>query len=242
MAQLLSGKLAIVTGASRGIGRAIAERLLAQGAEVVGTSTKADGDLPKGCRHEAVRLDDQASVASFCKTVEKLAPHILVNNAGVANPQTVETIGDDEFRRVHEINLVAPMAICRTALPGMKRHGWGRIVNISSIWGPLSRVARGTYASAKAGLDGLSGCLAAEVASHGILVNCVAPGFTETEMIKSIFPPDKLAALAQTVPMKRLAQPVEIAKMVVWLASPENGYVTGQNVMVDGGLSRVREI
>ncbi|MHB1219044.1 MAG: SDR family NAD(P)-dependent oxidoreductase [Alphaproteobacteria bacterium] len=242
MTKSLSGKLAVVTGASRGIGRAIAEQLLAQGAEVVGTSTKVGGDLPNGCRHEAVRLDDPASVAAFCKTVEKLAPHILINNAGVANPQTVESIEDAEFRRVHEINLVAPMAICRAALPGMKRHGWGRIVNISSIWGPLSRVARGTYASSKAALDGLSGCLAAEVASHGVLVNCVAPGFTETEMIKSIFPPDKLAALAKSVPMKRLAQPVEIAKTVVWLASAENGYVTGQNILVDGGLSRVREV
>ncbi len=242
MTKSLSGKLAIVTGASRGIGRAIAEQLQARGAEVIGTSTKPGGELPKGCRHEAVRLDDPASVAAFCKTVEKLAPHILINNAGVANPQTFETIADDEFRRVHEINLVAPMAICRAALPGMKRHGWGRIVNISSIWGPLSRVARSTYASSKAALDGMSGCLAAEVASHGVLVNCVAPGFTETEMIKTIFPPDKLDALAKSVPMKRLAQPAEIAKAVVWLASAENGYVTGQNILVDGGLSRLKEV
>jgi len=242
MTKSLSGKLAVVTGASRGIGRAIAEELQARGAEVVGTSTKPGGDLPKGCRHEAVQLDDQASVAAFCKTVEKLAPHILINNAGVANPQTLDKIEDAEFRRVHEINLMAPMAICRAAMPGMKRHGWGRIVNVSSIWGPLSRVARGTYASSKAALDGLSGCLAAEAAPHNVLINCVAPGFTETEMIKTIFPPDRLEALAKSVPMKRLAQPSEIAKMVVWLASAENGYVTGQNILVDGGLSRVKEV
>ena len=242
MTKSLSGKLAIVTGASRGIGRAIAEQLLAHGAEVVGTSTKAGGDMPTGCKHEAVRLDDAASVAAFCKTIEKLAPHILINNAGVANPQAFETIDDAEFARVHQINLMAPMAICRAALPGMKRHGWGRIVNISSIWGPLSRVARSTYASSKAALDGMSGCLAAEAAPHGVLVNCVAPGFTETEMIKTIFPPDKLDALAKTVPMKRLAQPSEIAKTVVWLASAENGYVTGQNILVDGGLSRLKEV
>lgn len=242
MAKLLSGKLAVVTGASRGIGRAVAERLAAQGAEVVGTSTKEGGGIPAGCRHEVVRLDDAASVAAFCETIGRLAPHILVNNAGVANPQTFEAIDDAEFRRVHEINLMAPMAICRAALPGMKRHGWGRIVNVTSIWGPLSRVARSTYASTKAALDGLTGCLAAETASHGILVNGVAPGFTETEMIKTIFPPDKLDALAKSVPMKRLAQPEEIAKVVVWLAGPENGYIAGQNILVDGGLSRVREV
>jgi 3-oxoacyl-[acyl-carrier protein] reductase len=141
-----------------------------------------------------------------------------------------------------QINLHAPMAICRAAVPGMKRHGWGRIVNISSIWGPLSRVARGTYAASKSGLDGMTGCLAAEVAPHNVLVNCVAPGFTETEMIKNLFTPDKRQALADTVPMKRMAQPEEIAKLVVWLAGTDNGYLTGQNILIDGGLSRLKGV
>lgn len=242
MTKSLAGKLALVTGASRGIGRAIAEQLLEKGAEVIGTSTKPDGDMPKGCRHEPVQLADRAAVSAFCKKVEALAPHIVVNNAGVANPQTVETIEDAEFDRMHQINLHAPMAICRAALPGMKRHGWGRIVNISSIWGPLSRVARGTYAASKSGLDGMTGCLAAEVAPYNVLVNCVAPGFTETEMIKSLFTPDKRQVLADTVPMKRMAQPEEIAKLVVWLAGTDNGYLTGQNILIDGGLSRLKEV
>ena len=237
-----AGKLAVVTGATRGIGRAIAERLIAEGADVVGTSTSSADGLPEGARHEAVRFDDPASTARFCERLAALGPHVLVNNAGIALPQTAEELTEEDLRRVHEINLIVPIRLCQAAAGPMKRHGWGRIVNVTSIWGPMSRVARGNYASTKSGLDGFTGVLAAELAPHGVLANCIAPGYTETELIKKIFAGDKLKALADTVPMRRLAQPGEIAAFVAWLASADNGYLTGQNILIDGGLSRIREV
>jgi 3-oxoacyl-[acyl-carrier protein] reductase len=236
------GRLAVVTGATRGIGRAVAERLMAEGAEVVGTCTSAEGEMPEGCRREIVRFDDAASTAEFCKRLAAMAPQILVNNAGVALPQTAEELTEADLRRVHEINLVAPIRTCQAVVPGMKKAGWGRIVNVTSIWGPMSRVARGNYASSKSGLDGFTGVLAAELAPFGVLANSVAPGYTETELIKKIFDGPKLKALADTVPMRRLAEPAEIAAFIAWMASPENGYVTGQNIVIDGGLSRLREV
>lgn len=242
MAACLEGRLAVVTGATRGIGRAIAERLAGEGAEVVGTGTKPSGALPAGCRYEQLVLEDAKSVDAFCERLGRLAPHILVNNVGVSNPQAYEAIDGREFRRVQEINLMAPMRLCQAVIPGMKRHGWGRIVNLTSIWGPMARDARATYAASKSALDGLTGSLAAEVAPFNILANCVAPGYTETEMIRTIYDADRLDALAKTVPMKRLAAPREIAAAVAWLAGPENGYVTGQSIVVDGGLSRLREV
>lgn len=237
-----SGKLAVVTGATRGIGRAVAERLMAEGAEVVGTCTSDQGDMPKGCRREVVRFEDRASTDAFCARLEAMAPNVLVNNAGIALPQTAEELTEADLRRVHEINLMAPIRACQAVVPGMKKAGWGRIVNVTSIWGPMSRVARGNYASSKSGLDGFTGVLAAELAPFGVLANCVAPGYTETELIKKIFDGPKLKALADTVPMRRLAAPDEIAAFIAWMASPENGYVTGQNVIIDGGLSRLREV
>lgn len=238
MARPLAGKIAVVTGASRGIGRAIAERLVADGAEVHGTSTKPEGTLPPGCTHHQARFEDQASLETFAGTVAKLSPHILVNNVGLTKPYPFEEIPEAHFREFHRVNLLAPIRLCKAAVPGMKRHGWGRIVNITSIWGVSARTGRAVNGATKEGLDVVTASVACECAPHGILANSVAPNMTETEGLTSVYGPDKLDALAQSVPMKRLCKPEEVAAFVAWLAGPENTYITGQHLMIDGGFSR----
>jgi NAD(P)-dependent dehydrogenase (short-subunit alcohol dehydrogenase family) len=235
----LEGRRAVVTGGTRGIGRAIAFRLRDDGAQVLATGTRPDGAAPEGCDYGAVDFADRAATEAFAAKLAALAPHILVNNAGVTKPQAFAEIGTEEFARVHQVNLVAPMILCRAALPGMRAAGWGRIVNISSIWGTVSKTGRATYGASKAGLNGLTAGLAAEVAADGILANCVSPGFIDTEMTRGTLTDAQVAALERIVPIGRLAQPNEIAAFVAWMVGPENTYISGQAIPIDGGFTMV---
>jgi 3-oxoacyl-[acyl-carrier protein] reductase len=235
----LAGKLAVVTGATRGIGRAITERFLADGAVVVGTGTKPEGNVPEGCRYHQLQLGNDGSVEGFCRVIEREAPHILVNSAAVSNPQGWNVLDADTFRRTHQVDLVAPMLLCKAAVPGMRRHHWGRFVGITTLTGSfIGRKTWASIASAKAGLDALHATLAADGAEHGILANCVAPGFTDTELLQELFSPAEIAAVAEVIPMKRLGTPQEIAALVAFLAGPENTYITGQQLVIDGGFRR----
>ena len=235
----LAGKLAVVTGGTRGIGRAIAEALSARGASVIATGTKEAGEVPAGCRYVPLKLEDPQSVESLCRTIEREAPHILVNNAGVSNPQSWAEIDAKTFRRTHQIDLVAPMLLCKAAVPGMRRHGWGRFVGITALSGTfIGRKTRAAIASAKAGLDALHATLAADLAADGILANCVAPGFTDTDVLKELFKPEEIAAIAERIPMKRLGTPEEIASLVAFLAGPDNTFITGRQIVIDGGYAR----
>ena len=235
----LAGRLAIVTGGTRGIGRGIAERFLRDGAAVIATGTRPDGKVPTGARFAQLQLESDESVEVFCRLIEKEAPDIVVNSAGVSSPQTWDAIDVATFRRNHQINLVAPMLICKAALAGMKRRQWGRFVAITALSGTfIGRKTRAAIAAAKAGLDALHATLAADGARDGILANCVAPGFIDTDVIKELFKPEEIAAIAAKIPMKRMGTIEEIASLVGFLCGPENTYITGRQIVIDGGYTR----
>ncbi|MBT5414029.1 MAG: SDR family oxidoreductase [Rhodospirillaceae bacterium] len=238
MAKPLDGRLALVTGATRGLGRAIAERLRDDGARVIGTGTRPDGEAPDGCEFMAVDFTDRAATEAFGEKIRVREPLILVNNAGIGIERGIEDLKTEEFLKVHDINLLAPVILCRAAVPGMRKAGWGRILNIGSIYGTISRERRIPYSSTKFAIDGVTAALAPEVAKDGILVNTLAPGFIYTEMIDAAEDID-VPALEATIPIGRMAQPEEIAAFAAWLVGPENTYVSGSSLTIDGGLVRV---
>ena len=245
--QNLAGKVAFVTGASRGIGWAIAMELASRGAVVVGTAldepsaqeiTKALNGIREGAG-KGVVLDvrDTAACRATIDAIQKEfgALHILVNNAGITQDQLAMRMKDEDWANVLSINLTAVAALSRMVLRGMMRAKEGRIISISSVVGSIGNPGQTNYAAAKAGVEGMSRALAREVGSRNITVNCVAPGFIDTNMTR-VLPDEVKENLVKQIPLARLGSPEDIAAAVAFLASPQAAYITGSVLHVNGGM------
>lgn len=231
------GKKVLVTGATRGIGRSIADAFRVEGAFVIGTGTGAarSAGLDQYFQADFSDLDQIRSCADFVREVE---PDVLVNNAGINKIAPFIDIDPAEFLLIQQVNVFAPFCLCQAAIPAMKRKGWGRFLALSSVWGVISKEYRASYSASKFALDGLTLSLAIELAPDAILANCIAPGFIDTELTRRVLNEEQLARLVAAVPARRLGSPEEIARLAVWLCSPENTYLTGQSIAIDGGFSR----
>ena len=220
----MKGRTALVTGASRGIGKAIAARLERGGAKVLAPS------------RQELDLLSNASMDAYLSALPE-SVDILVNDAGVNRLGSITEASDRDVEETLQINLVAPLRLVRGLAPGMMERRYGRIVNISSIWSMVSKPRRITYAASKSGLNGLTRTLAVELAPFNILANAVAPGYVLTEMTRQNNTEVDLEAICRTIPAQRLAQPEEIAEVVAFLCSQANSYLTGQTIFVDGGFT-----
>ncbi|HPE26267.1 MAG TPA: 3-oxoacyl-ACP reductase FabG [Albidovulum sp.] len=242
----LTGKSALVTGASGGIGGAIARALHGAGATVALSGTRMEPlqalaeELGGRAHVLQCNLSDATAVEALPKQAAEAmgAVDILVNNAGITRDNLFMRMSDEEWREVIEVNLTSTFRLCRGVLRGMMKARWGRIVNISSIVGATGNPGQGNYAAAKAGMVGMSKSLAYEVASRGITVNCVAPGFITTAMTDKLNE-DQKAKILQQVPAGRMGDAGEIGAAVLYLASPEAGYVTGTTLHVNGGMAMI---
>lgn len=240
----LKDKMALVTGASRGIGRAIALELAEKGATVVGTATTEAGAAavtamlaPFGGRGVVLNVTDAPACDALIEALGKETggPHILVNNAGITRDNLAMRMKDDDWDAVLQTNLTSVFRLSRAVMRSMMKARWGRIINVTSVIGSSGNAGQANYAAAKAGVAGMSRALARELGSRGVTVNCVAPGFIETDMTSGLDEAQTSALLGQ-IPLGRLGSGADIAHAVAFLASPDAGYITGTTLHVNGGM------
>jgi len=246
--QTLAGKTALVTGATRGIGQAIARTLAEQGCTVIGTATSGSGAASitealapyggsGGGYGVALDVTDGPACDALLETLAKDgAPHILVNNAGITRDGLALRMKDDDWAAVLDTNLTSVFRLSRGVMRVMMKNRWGRIINITSVVAASGNAGQANYAAAKAGVTGMTKALAREVGSRGITVNCVAPGFIDTDMTRALSA-EQVQALQAQIPLARLGAPEDIAHAVAYLASPQAGYVTGATLPVNGGMN-----
>ena len=244
-----AGQVALVTGASRGIGAAIAAELAARGLIVVGTATSDEGaakithalkavsGASESCRGAKLDVNDAVAAEALIDELTKAhgALHVLVNNAGITRDMLAMRLKDEDWDAVLDTNLKAVFRMSRAVIRPMMKQRYGRIISITSVVGASGNPGQANYAAAKAGVAGMTRALAREVGSRNITVNCVAPGFIETDMTASL-PEEQQKALLGQIPLGHLGKPADIAHAVAYLASPQAAYVTGQELHVNGGM------
>ncbi|MDP5055007.1 MAG: 3-oxoacyl-ACP reductase FabG [Congregibacter sp.] len=242
--QITQPRIALVTGASRGIGRAIADALTAQGHTVIGTATSDAGAQsiderlsPLGGAGMRLDVADPQSVVSVLADINARfgAPLILVNNAGITRDNILLRMKDDEWHSVVDTNLSALFRTCKAALRGMTKARWGRIVNITSVVGSMGNAGQSNYAASKAGAEGFSRALAREIGARNITVNAVAPGFIDTDMTAALSDDQRNTMLSQ-IPLARLGEAKEIGALVAFLCSDAAAYITGETIHINGGM------
>jgi len=244
MSKQLEGEVALVTGASRGIGKAIAEQLADMGATVIGTATSESGAdnisaylSDKGGKGMCLNVTDEDSVASVMKTItgEFGAVSILVNNAGITRDNLLMMMKQDQWDDIIDTNLTSIYRLSKAVLRGMMKARKGRIINIASVVGLTGNPGQTNYSAAKAGMLGFTKSLAREIGSRNITVNCVAPGFIDTDMTREL-PEEQRQALISQIPLNRLGDAQDIAAAVAFLAGPSAAYITGETINVNGGM------
>src|SRR3569623_1760111 len=239
------GQVALVTGASRGIGAAIAQELAGRGVKVIGTATTADGAAKvtqalsafAGSRGAKLDVNDARAVETLVESIVKEhgALHVLVNNAGITRDMLAMRLKDEDWDAVVDTNLKAVFRMSRAVMRTMMKQRYGRVVNITSVVGAAGNPGQANYAAAKAGVAGMTRALARELGSRGITVNCLAPGFIETDMTAGL-PEEQQKALLGQIPLGHLGKPQDIAHAVAFVASPQAAYITGQEIHVNGGM------
>ena len=235
----LAGRSVLITGGTRGIGYAVANAFLEQKAEVHVTGTKKDGKGPYGSIFHFCDFSSLENLEKLCEKVQGLNVEVLINNAGINKTGAFAKLSPEDFLRIQQVNLYSAFRLIQAVLPRMTSKRWGRIVNITSIFSIVSKEFRAPYSASKFGLDGMTASLAAEVAESGVLVNSVAPGFIDTELTRKVLGEQGMQEMATKVPIRRMGKPKEVARLVLWLTSNENTFVSGQNIAIDGGFSRV---